>query len=186
MEYLRGGNNELVTLEYCTAASNILAGTPVLIDTGGSNIFSMSNTTGMAGCTATLGNYFVGVLAADISANASPVSVYTKGVFQFLTVSGQTSALVAPGWPVFAAPTGDAANSSMYVSIGTGLTSDAAIGTLVNRPAECTGVGGVAVHVRINPAMFRWTTWVGAAYGGAFVTGSQAAPMGWPKLKGHA
>ncbi len=193
MENFKGGNNGLVTLDHCTAFSNIVAGTPLVIDSSGGvascNIFSMGNTTGMTDtqATALLGSHFIGVLAADVSAGDCPVSLWTEGVFQFLTLSSTVSSKVAPGWAVFAAPTGDFANSALQVSIGTGLVHDAAIGTLVNNIAsEVTAVGGKPCHVKINPAVWRWTTWVGSELAGAYATASQAAPMSWPKLKGHA
>jgi len=172
---------KLLTFDTCTAASNIPAGTPVGYLSATRTIYTLGDDTTGLDNTALMGYHFIGITDKDYSAIECPVSVWTEGVFNLtLSRSGVTSGNMEPGLPVFA-------DSGMTVNVGTGNTSDAAIGTLIDRPAEATGHGGINIKVRINPAVYRWTTWVGVAGpGGAYVTATQASPLCWPIAKGHA
>jgi hypothetical protein len=177
MDY-RLGDGKLLTFDQCTAASNIEGGMAAT-----RNIYTLGvTTTGLStsgvGVSPQIPGYsFIGITDKSYSAGECPVSVWTEGVFKFMCVSGQESADVAIGWPVYA-------DSGLMVSVGTGNTSDASIGTLVNRPAETTG--SAVIFVRIAPAVYRWTRWVGCYVGVAYATATQAVPFAWPIHTGHA
>jgi hypothetical protein len=175
MEY-RVGEGKLVTYERCTAASNIAAGTPLGILTASDTIYTLGKDPVGFTCTGTLGYHFIGIAAEDYSAGACPITVFTEGVFRLRADSGAATADCYPGWPVWA-------DSGMVVTVGTGNTSDACIGTLVSRPAE---ISGAWIDVRINPAIYRWCKWVGTQPGVAYATATQAAAMGFPVFTGHA
>ncbi len=174
MEY-RYGNGDLLTLEFCTAASNMVAGTPVGFLTGTRTLYTLGRDVVGQVDSGLLGYRFVGVLAADVSANQCPVTVWTRGVFTFIGCAAAETANACPGWPVFA-------ESGMEVNPGTGQTADVAIGTLVNQPAE---ISGGVMHVRINPGAFRWMCSLPAAFPGAWQSATQACPLSYPKATGH-
>lgn len=179
MEY-RLSEGKLLCLDKCTAASNIPAGTPVGFLSATRTIYTLGAATTGLDNTALMGYHFIGITDKNYSANECPVSVWTEGVFNMVLSSDTVSADCEAGWPVFA-------NSGIVINAGTGNTSDAAIGTLLSRPAEVTAAGGVQVKVKINPAVYRWTTYLGApGPGGTYATGTQASPLCWPIHKGHA
>jgi len=170
---------KLLTFDKCTAASNIPAGTPIAYLTATTTLYTLGEDPAGFSSTALMGFHFVGITDKSYSANECPVSVWTEGVFNMILSSATVSGDCEAGWPVWG-------ESGVVVSC-TGGTSDAAIGTLVSRPAEVTGVGGVQVKVKINPAVYRWTTWAGVnGPGSAVVTATQASPLCWPIAKGHA
>jgi len=172
---------KLLCFDHCTAASNIPAGTPVGYLSATRTIYTLGTDTTALANTALMGYHFIGITDKAYSANECPVSVWTEGVFNLmLAASSVASASLEPGWPVFA-------DSGRTVIVGTGQTADACIGTLVSRPAECTAAGGTQIKVKINPAVYRWTTYLGApGPGGTYLTATQASPLCWPIAKGHA
>ena len=95
------------------------------------------------------GQRFLGVLAHSVSASDTPITVYTKGVFKFLTAGTFTATNMDNGNPVWP-------NSGMIVQSRKGtLTGDAAIGTIVGREAA-TITSGNYIKVKINPGSYRW------------------------------
>lgn len=171
-ETLRSNNNTdgLLTLTDCTAADNIPAGTPVALLTGSTTIYTMGQTVSGFSCTALLGHHFIGITDADYSANESPVTVWTKGVFKLYVASGcsATNTTNTLCQAVFA-------KSGRYVQIGHATTTgDAAIGTLVIRAdsGSSTWCG-----VKINPAMWRRMKYMPNS-----TTATSYAAFGFPKL----
>jgi len=152
---------KLVVFENATAYSNIAAGRMVAIDSGANNITSFdTETAGFTGTGAMLGARFIGVLDDNVSANQSPVAVWTEGVFQFiLDTAISTAALI--GRPAFAARSG----GGQYVStLAAGAaTGQLPIGTFVGvstmtitAPAATMGTSGTWARVKIMPGAFRW------------------------------
>lgn len=149
----------LITLEGATCVSNIAAGTPVGICavTGSTNVVA---TLGLAGGvvtgTARIGQGFIGVLDQDVaSGEGSRINVWVKGVFEFRLASATTSGMAFPGSPVWA-------DSGTYV-VTPGAAHDIPIGTLLSRPEQgaltaTQFTGCPYVRVRINPAVWRWTS----------------------------
>ena len=156
-EETRYSEGNLVTFEDCTAYSNIAAGNMVCIGTaaaagGGTNIFTMGH--GVAGLSATalLGYHFIGITDKSYSAGESPVTVHTEGVFKLTTSSGNLTANMVIGYPVFSSD--DGSSVTVGVAVATG---DVAIGSLVGFCGSGTLATGAYVNVMIRPGAFRWT-----------------------------
>ena len=152
---------KLVVFENATAYSNIAAGRMVAIDSGANNITSFdTETAGFTGTGAMLGARFIGVLDDNVSANQSPVAVWTEGVFEFMIDTSITT-LAFIGRPAFAARSG----GGRYISTNAAgaATGQLPIGTFVGistrtltGPAAIMGTSGTWSHVKINPGAFRW------------------------------
>ena len=140
---------KLVTLEGCTAASNIAAGRMVAVDTGASMIYSFdSEVAGLTGTGGAHGVRFIGILDDSVSAGQSPVTVWTEGVFDLQLQSAiSTAALI--GRPVWGAVSGGGA---LVTTLGT-TTGSYPIGSVVGLT---NGTSGEYVRVKIKPAAFRW------------------------------
>ena len=150
----RTSEGKLVTLEFCTALSNIAAGTPVALITGTTTIGTLGLTVAGVSATAPLGHQFVGVLDESVSAGQTPITVWTEGVFKFTMSSAATLASIQPGWPV-------AADSGTVVTTPV-VTGDQTIGTLVTQYAGWAATGSRTVEVAISPSMWRWDRYVPA------------------------
>lgn len=146
----------LVTFENCTAISNIAAGELLAISTapaagGGTQISSFSVNTAGFSSTALMGYHFIGISDKSYSANESPVTVLTEGVFEMVTSSGNLTANMVIGYPVFG-------SDPSCVTIGVGnATGDVPIGSLVGLCGSGTLATGARVQVMIRPGAYRWT-----------------------------
>ena len=142
---------KLVTLEGCTAASNIAAGRMVAVDTGASMVYSFDREA--AGFTATAGSHgmrFIGILDDSVSAGQSPITVWTEGVFELQLASSITTAALI-GRPVWGAVSGGGA---LVTTLGDATTTGSyPIGSVVGLT---NGTSGEYVRVKIKPAAFRW------------------------------
>lgn len=170
-ETLRSNNNSdgLLTLTECTAASNIPAGTPVGFLTASTTIFTLGDSTTGFSCTALMGHHFIGITDEDYSANQSPVTVWTKGVFKMYTLAGcsATNTTNHFGGAVFA-------DSGRVAQVGHATTTgDAAIGTLVI-PAASGSASWFGV--KINPAVWRRMKYMPNS-----TTATSYAAFGFPK-----
>jgi len=153
---------KLVVFENATAYSNIAAGRMVAIDSGANNITTLDcGTAGFSGTGNMLGARFIGVLDDNVSANQSPIAVWTEGVFQFYLEAGITTAALI-GRPAFAGSGGGGANVNT-LAIGTNPTGQHPIGTFVGvstmtttAPAATIGSSGTFCRVKITPGAFRW------------------------------
>jgi len=142
----RRSEGTLVTMQFCTAMSNIPAGTPLGILTATNQVFTLGHDPAGFSCTGNLGGHFIGIADMSISAGQAIFGVWTEGVFELTASSAWTTAYV--GHPV----TGDS---------GTVVTTVHVIGTPPIGSYIGAGTGersGRTVLVRINPAMWRWTT----------------------------
>jgi len=146
----RRSEGKLVTLQFCTAASNIPAGTPLACGSATSTIWTLGMTTTGFGMTGSIGSYFVGISDQDISAGQGNIVVWTEGVFELTASSAWTTAYL-----------GDAvmADSGKVVSVGAIATSSgvAPIGSYI--PAGTGERSGTTVLVRIKPVIWRWSTY---------------------------
>jgi len=170
----RRSEGQLVTL-YVTALSNIANGTPIAVGSGSAGAttntglaFTLGRSTTGFSSTAQPGYHFVGVLDEDISAGDCPISVWTKGVFEFTSTTDTTTAAYCVGNPVFA-------DSGTHVMMGAAQTCDAAIGSLVSWNKTVTGVKTL---VKINPARWRWTYFESAR--AANPTGTASPALSFP------
>ena len=156
MSEVRYSEGNLVTFENCTAYSNIAAGFMVGLATaaaagGGTNVFTLGNGVAGLSCTALLGYHFIGVLDESVSANQSPITVHTQGVFKMITSSGNLTANMVIGYPAFI-------SSGQHVIMGVGhATGDVAIGSLVGLCGSGTLATGAYVDIKIRPGAYRWT-----------------------------
>ena len=143
---------KLVTLENCTAASNISAGRMVGVATGASMVYTFANeTTGMESTGGAHGMRFIGILDDDVSAGQCPVTVWTEGVFDLQLQSAiSTAALI--GRPVWGAVSG---TGNLVTTLGT-TTGSYPIGSVVGLT---NGTSGEYVRVKIKPGAFRWGSW---------------------------
>lgn len=149
MAETRRSEGTLVTLQFCTAASNIPAGTPLACASASNTIYTLGLSTTGLGMTAGLGSYFIGIADQDLSANQSPVTVWVAGVFELTASSAWTTAYV-----------GDAVGAdSGRVCTNAYIVGNPPIGSYI--PAGTGERSGATIHVKINPAVWRWTT-VGA------------------------
>ena len=152
----RYSDGVLVTFENCTAISNIAAGELLAISTapaagGGTKISSFSNNTAGFSSTALMGYHFIGIADKSYSANESPVTVLTQGIFEMVTNSGNLTANMVIGYPVFG-------SDPSCVSVGVAnATGDVAIGSLVGLCGSGTLATGARVQVMIRPGAYRWT-----------------------------
>jgi hypothetical protein len=145
----RKSSGRLVTLSYCTALSNIPAGTPVACLTGNNVITTLGRTvTGMS-ATAGLGHHFIGILDANVSAGQSPISVWTEGVFELTASSAWTTAYI--GDAVF--PDSGKVCIQAAAAVTTG---DSPIGSYI--PYGTGERSGTTILVRINPMIWRHNT----------------------------
>lgn len=144
----------LVTLVNSTAASSILAGTPVAVGTGVASVYTLGVSTPGNSASALQGYHFAGITDRDYAAGECPVTVWTKGVFKLYTQAAGISATnLHPGQAVFT-------DSGRIVNIGAAATTgDLAIGTVVGRPASGSSSW---CDVKINPGLFRWSVFAGA------------------------
>jgi predicted RecA/RadA family phage recombinase len=147
----RRSEGKLVSLQFCTAASNIPAGTPLGILTATNNVYTLGNTPVGFSCTANIGGHFIGIADEDISAGQSIFSVWVEGVFELTASSAWTTAYA--GDPVM----GD---SGMVVVNAGSYTGQAPIGSYIPCPGSPVNgeVSGRAVLVKIDPVMWRWAT----------------------------
>jgi hypothetical protein len=152
-----------IYLEGATAASNIVAGTMVAVNTASNQIYSYELTTaGLSGTAGGMGIRFIGVLEDNVSAGQVGVTVATEGIFRFrlsTAMSANYSAWI--GRPVFVATggLGQEVIAGADAAVGV-LTGALAIGTVV----DASGAGlckntGDWVAVKINPGAFRWGPW---------------------------
>ena len=155
---------KLVTLDGCTAASNIAAGRMVAVDTGASMLYTFtSEVAGLTGTGGAHGMRFIGVLDDDVSAGQCPVTVWTEGVFEFTLQSGITTAALI-GRPVWGAVSG---TGNLVTTLGT-TTGSYPIGSVVGLT---NGTSGQTVRVKIMPGAFRWGSWnslTGTEFGNKF------------------
>jgi len=144
----------LVTLINSTAASNIAAGTPLAIGTGGGAIYTLGDNVVNFSATALMGYHFIGIADQNYSAGDCPVTVWTKGVFRLQTTAdGNSATNCHAGQAVFA-------SSGSVVRVGAAATTgDMAIGSIVSRPLSGSNTW---CDVKINPSMFRWSVFAGA------------------------
>jgi hypothetical protein len=151
----------LVTLQFCTAISNIPAGTPLAINTATNNIYTLgASTTGLAS-TGNLGGRFIGIADQDISANEVSFPIWVEGVFELTAASAWTTAYI--GYPVMA--------DSGKHCITAGTIGHTPIGSYV--PAGTGERSGTTILVKIKPAMWRWSTYgVTSLSGTAMYVGS--------------
>jgi len=151
----------LVMLENATCVSAIDGGTPIGICavTGATNVVAtLGRTGGVVTGTARLGQCFIGVLDQDIATGAGDdgINVWVKGVFSFQLSSACTTGMIYPGSPIWA--------DSGLVVVTPGSECDIPIGTIMRRPPTPGALtatmftGRPYVDVKINPAVFRWTS----------------------------
>ena len=146
----RRSEGRLVTLQFCTALSNIPAGTPLGVRSGTNVITTLGlSVTGLTN-TANLGGVFIGISDQDLSANVGPVSVWVEGVFELTASSAWTTAYI--GQPVLA--------DSGTVVTDAHTTGIPPIGSYI--PAGAGERSGRTVLVKIRPMMWNWDT-VGVA-----------------------
>ncbi len=171
-----------VTWEGCTALSNIPAGTPLGLAgaVSGGALVTQIGTLGstVAGMSATnyLGNAFIGVADYDISANDSPVTVDTEGVFKFLVSSASIDASLFIGHPVWA----DSGQTVIIDEVGNA-TGDVSIGTIVGFSTATFTTGNTSAlycFVKIKPAVYRWTIFNSGMAQAQSATAPQA--LCWP------
>lgn len=164
----RRSEGRLVTLQFCTAASNIPAGTPLAVMSATSLIYTLGLSTTGFGASGGIGLYFAGISDEDLSAGDSPVTLWVDGVFELTASSAWTTAYV-----------GDAVmpDSGKVVAI-TPITGNASIGSYI--PAGTGERSGTTVLVKIKPAIWNWITMGGSVSG----TGGTAAGQGgvFPRL----
>jgi hypothetical protein len=159
----RRSEGRLVTLTFCTAASNIPAGTPLACGSATSVVYTLGLDTTGFGMTAGQGHYFIGIADEDISANQSPINVWVEGVFELTASSAWTTAYI--GDAVFA----DSGKICLQAAVTTG---DAPIGSYI--PAGAGERSGGTILVAIKPMVWRWNTYGhnsnddSGVYGGAF------------------
>ena len=166
----------LVTYEHATAASNIVAGTPVCYSSAGSTlIYTLATDTTSQSATNSLAVRFIGILDEDVSAGDSPITVWTEGVFRMITDSDSETAHGYIGAPVWSED-----GNTYACHLGLGSTGAPPIGTLVSVPSAA--VTRVYVDVRINPGAYRWTIFVSGI--GPAVSATQPIALGFPKLAG--
>ena len=152
----RISEGRLVTLEGATAASNIVAGTMVGLNTGSNSIYSYSReTAGFSGTAGAFGMRFIGILDEDVSAGQCPVTVWTEGVFRLRFQLGNSGAAAFVGRPVFACSSG----GGLLVSTNSGGAAGNPTGTNPIGTVVAWGVSGTAgdwLDVKINPGAFLW------------------------------
>jgi len=161
MSWNKISEGSIVTWEGCTALSNIPAGTPLSLVgavSGGptvTQIGTLGDTVAGVSATNYLGNSFIGVADYNISANGSPVTVFTEGVFKFIIASASLDASMIIGHPVWAH-----SGQSVLINETANGTGDASIGTIVGFTTATVATGGAGynyVYVKIKPAIYRWT-----------------------------
>ena len=138
----------MVTLQFCTAASNIPAGTPLGMLTGSNMVYTLGDSTTGFSNTANAGAYFVGISDADISASQSIFSVWTEGIFELTASSAWTTAYIG------AAVLPD---SGRVCTIGAIKSGQAPIGSYI--PAGTGERSGGTILVKISPVIWRWSTY---------------------------
>ncbi len=151
----RRSEGRLVTLQFCTAASNIPAGTPLAVMSATSLIYTLGLSTTGFGATAGIGSYFAGISDEDLSAGDSPVTLWVEGVFELTAASAWSTAYV-----------GDAVMpDSGRVCVVVGVTGTPPIGSYI--PAGTGERSGTTILVKIKPAIWEWDT-----YGLANISGT--------------
>jgi hypothetical protein len=162
METLRS-EGKIITLNFCTAASNFAAGTLLACASASSTLYTLGLDTTGFGMTAGQGHYFIGITDQAYSAGAPRMNIWVEGVFEMTASSAWTTAYI--GDAVFA----DSGSKVLNVAVTTG---DCPIGSYI--PAGAGERSGATVLVRINPMVWRWNTYGHQAnddsgiYGGAF------------------
>lgn len=142
----RRSEGTLVTLMFCTAASNIPAGTPLACGSATSLVYTLGLTTTGFGMTGNIGGYFIGISDQDLSAGQSPITVWTEGVFELTASSAWTTAYIA-----------DAVSpDSGKVCTVTHVTGTRPLGSYI--PAGTGERSGRTILVKINPAVWDWNT----------------------------
>jgi hypothetical protein len=136
----------LVTLQFCTAVSNIPAGTPLGINTATNNVYTLGATvTGLAS-TGNLGGRFIGISDQDISGGDVSFPIWVDGVFELTAASAWTTAYL--GYPVMA-------DSGLHC-ITNATVGHTPIGSYI--PAGTGERSGRTILVKIKPVMWRWST----------------------------
>ena len=162
METLRS-EGKLVTLQFCTAASNFAAGTLLACASASSTLYTLGLSTTGFGMTGGQGHYFIGITDQDHSALDTTMNIWVEGVFELTASSAWTTAYI--GDPVFA----DSGRVCLNVAVTTG---DCPIGSYI--PAGTGERSGRTILVRINPMTWRWNTYGhqsndgSGIFGGAF------------------
>lgn len=159
MALYRHSEGKLVTLEHCTAASNMAAGDFValnIVSAIAPQVYTCGDSVAGVSATALLGNCFAGILDHDVSAGECPVRVWTEGVFEMRLSSATTTGNVRIGQPVWI-------DSGNYVTTP-GQTGEFCMGSLVSVPSQgpttATMITGCPwVKVKINPGVWRSATW---------------------------
>jgi hypothetical protein len=144
----RRSEGRLVTLQFCTAASNIPAGTPLACASASSTIYTLGASTTGFGMSGGMDSYFIGISDQDLSAGQSPVTVWVEGVFELTANSAWVTAYV--GNAVFA----DSGKVVAMVGKASGICP---IGSYI--PAGTGERSGRTVLVKINPCVWRWSTY---------------------------
>jgi len=144
----RRSEGVMITLQFCTAMSNIPAGTPLGILTGSNQIYSLGSTVVGFSNTANMGGAFIGISDQDISASNNIISIWTEGVFELTASSAWTTAYI--GAAVMA-------DSGKVCTIGAVLSGQAPIGSYI--PAGTGERSGATILVKIKPMMWRWSTY---------------------------
>ena len=150
MTETRRSEGRLITLQFCTAMSNIPAGTPLGVQTGTNNIYTLgSGTTGFTNI-ANLGATFIGIADQNISAGQVLIPVWVEGVFELTAASNWTTAYA-----------GDAvlADSGRVVTIGATGSGSPPIGSYIPATPGGTECSGRTVNVRIRPGVWNWNTY---------------------------
>lgn len=173
----RRSEGVLLTIE-ATAASNIVAGTPVAIGTalGGSHlVYTLGvSPVNLSGTGKELGHRFIGVLDESVSAMDCPITIWTEGIFRF-----QVSTANATGNAFQFVPAGPDSGMSILYGDAAFLTAGACIGTVLGvQNAEASSQG--YVDVRITPAVWRWTI-----YNANDLTAVAPQALCWPADKGY-
>jgi len=145
----RRSEGRLVTLQFCTAASNIPAGTPLAVASATSLVYTLGLSTTGFGMTAGMGSYFVGISDEDLSAGDSPVTVWVEGVFELTASSAWTTAYV--GAAVMA-------DSGRVCTVGALMSGQAPIGSYIKANATVEA-SGRTILVKIRPAVWNWSTY---------------------------
>jgi hypothetical protein len=162
----RRSEGYLVTLQFCTAMSNIPAGTPLGILTATNQIFTLGASTTGFSTTANLGGRFIGIADQDISANDTCFPIWVNGVFELTAASAWTTAYV--GYPVMADSGKVCINAGSY-------SGQTPIGSYIPQ-----GVGersGSSVLVKIRPVMWDWSTYGAVMFSGTAVLVGDTFPQ---------
>ena|SRR3990167_394884 len=161
----RISGGRLITLEGCTAFSNIAAGTLLAVNTASNGVYSFCRETTGLNTAGSFGMRFLGVLDDDISAGQVCFNVWTEGIFRVRLQLANTAS-VTVGQPVFpglsGAGLGVVANTGGTAAGGVlNVTGTQSIGTVVGRSAS--GTAGEWIDIVIKPNALLWGPYAMAA-----------------------